>query len=564
MSPQNEHEITSLITDAEDFPDPFEKILDAATLDAASLLEPETLADIAALAADDPNGVHELLQKLAALGCDVTPIVKRLRSESRSSPKGSRDKDILLTIARRGYYFHDEDRTPYADLIIDGHRRTMPVRANSFESFLRGEFFRETEEAPSKLAVAAAIDTLAAHAEHGGSQHTVHFRVAEEGGCLYLDIGDNAGSVVAVDQSGWSIIRQAPVRFIRHSAMRSLPLPERGGGIGLLRNYINVEHEYDFRLLVFVMVAALWVGGPYPILVFAGEQGSAKTTATEFTRALIDPSKSLHQSLPRNVHDLFITAHRNQVLAFDNVSGLSGEMSDALCRLSTGGGFATRKLWTDDEEQSFNAMRPIVMNGIVNFLTRADLADRAIVVQLATIAEDKRRSVGELKAAFEADRPLILGALLDAISLGMSRLPDIRLPTMPRMADFARKSVACERALFGDGSFQEAYEKTEIETLDRTLEADPIASVIIDLMKAEPVWQGTASELSNHLARHPAAARRSWPDSPQALGNHLSRIIPLLRKAGIEVERGRVGASRERVTRIWRRDDGTVANTRKR
>jgi hypothetical protein len=43
------------------------------------------------------------------------------------------------------------------------------------------------------------------------------------------------------------------------------------------------------------------------------------------------------------------------LLAFDNVSGLPILLSDALCRLASGGSFAVRRLYTDDEEVLFEA-----------------------------------------------------------------------------------------------------------------------------------------------------------------------------------------------------------------
>jgi hypothetical protein len=53
-----------------------------------------------------------------------------------------------------------------------------------------------------------------------------------------------------------------------------------------------------------------------------------------------------------------------RLLAFDNLSGLPVWLTDALCRLATGGSFAVRQLYTDDEEMLFEAARPTLLNGI--------------------------------------------------------------------------------------------------------------------------------------------------------------------------------------------------------
>ena len=92
--------------------------------------------------------------------------------------------------------------------------------------------------------------------------------------------------------------------------------------------------------------------------------GSAKTTLAGMLRALVDPNVAPLRALPRDDRDVFIAASNGHLLAFDNVSGLPYWLSDTLCRLATGGGFATRQLYTDADEVLFDAARPIVLNGI--------------------------------------------------------------------------------------------------------------------------------------------------------------------------------------------------------
>src|SRR5262249_12904543 len=161
-------------------------------------------------------------------------------------------------------------------------------------------------------------------------------------------------------------------------------------------------------------------------------------------KALIDPNVAPVRALPREERELMIAANNGYVLAFDNLSGLPGWLSDALCRLATGGSFAVRQLYTDDEEVLFHAARPLLVNGIEDVISRADLADRGIFLTLAPMGERQRRSEAELWREFEIARPRLLGALLDAAVHGLQTLPGIRLTTLPRMADFALWATACE------------------------------------------------------------------------------------------------------------------------
>ena len=78
---------------------------------------------------------------------------------------------------------------------------------------------------------------------------------------------------------------------------------------------------------------------------------------------------------PRDDRDLLIAANNSWVISYDNLSGIPPWLSDALCRLATGGGFSTRELYTDSDEVFFDAMRPVILNGIDHMAERADLAD---------------------------------------------------------------------------------------------------------------------------------------------------------------------------------------------
>src|SRR5690606_22624874 len=150
--------------------------------------------------------------------------------------------------------------------------------------------------------------------------------------------------------------------------------------------------------------------GPYPLLALFAEQGSGKSTAGKLIRSLVDPNSAPLRSEHRDARDLMIGANNSWCLAYDNLSFVPSWLSDALCRLSTGGGFATRELYTDQDEIIFDAMRPVMLTSIEDVATRSDLLDRCLIVWLPSIPEEKRRSEEEIVVAFEQVQPQILGA----------------------------------------------------------------------------------------------------------------------------------------------------------
>jgi len=167
--------------------------------------------------------------------------------------------------------------------------------------------------------------------------------------------------------------------------MQPLPTPQEGGNIEDLKPFINYKDETDYKLIVAWLLSTFKEGSPFPILTIQGTHGASKSTSTKVLRGLIDPSSLPLRALPNDERDLAIAAKNTWILAFDNLSGLSGAMSDALAKMSTGGGLATRKLYSNDDEAVFNIMRPSILNGIDDIAQRQDLLDRSIVINLPTI-----------------------------------------------------------------------------------------------------------------------------------------------------------------------------------
>jgi hypothetical protein len=458
---------------------------------------------------------------------------------------------MLIHLAAGAELFHTAAGTAFADLAVDGHRETWPVRSTRFRTWLRHRHYRATGEAPSGAAVAAALDHIEAQAQFDGPERPVHLRVAEHNDQIYLDLADASWRAVEVGSNGWRLTSAPPVRFIRTPGMLPLPVPEPGGSVEPLAGLLNLPGRDEIVLVVTWLLAALRSGGPYPLLAIAGEQGSAKTFLTRALRALVDPNVAPVRAAPREERELFVSARNSHMLAFDNLSHMPPWISDALCRLASGGSFAVRRLYTDEDEVLLSAARPVMLNGIEEVITRPDLADRAIFMTLGPITEQQRRPEKDLWRDFERHRPSILGAMLDIAAHGLRTFPEVPINGWPRMADFAHWATACESAFAPSGTFLRAYSENRRAARDGVLEADPVATHVRAIMGRCSTWSGSASDLLRvGPASHGLAANGGWPNSPRALAGRLRRAQTLLRTMGIEIDFSREGRSGTRTIRI--------------
>jgi hypothetical protein len=456
---------------------------------------------------------------------------------------------MLIDIALCEELFHTAGGTAFADVAIGGHRETWPIRSKRFRAFLRRSYYQATGEAASAAEIRSALDLLEARAQFDGPEQTVHIRTAEHDGHIYIDLADEHWRAVDIGPDGWRVIGSPPVRFRRPAGMLPLPVPERGGSIETLRSFINLPSRNDFVLIVAWLLAALRAGGPYPLLAISGEQGSAKTVLSKVLKALIDPNAAPVRALSREERELMIAANNGYLLAFDNLSGLPVWLSDALCRLATGGSFAVRQLYTDDEEMLFEAARPILLNGIEEVVSRPDLGDRAIFLTLTPIRETQRRPENELWREFEMARPGILGALLDAVVHGLRALGGVEPDRLPRMADFVIWVTACERALWPASTFAHAYAANRRAAIDNIIEADPVASRIRAIMAHRTIWTGNASDLLRLCSEggEGISFGSGWAKTPRTLASRLRRAQTFLRTLGIEITFSREGRTGTRM-----------------
>lgn len=438
-------------------PDLFAGLAERTTHDAGAPFEPEALAALVALKRKDRGEFERVRAEIKRAGARMVALDAAMAGEPGGAEGRQTHADLLLEIAAGADLFHAADLTPFADIPVGEHRETWPLRSRGFRRWLARAFYDRHGGAAAGEAMQAALGVIEAKAHYDAPQRSTFLRIGGHDGRLYLDLCDADWRAVEIDRDGWRIVAKPPVRFRRAAGMLPLPEPTPGGSIADLRRFLNVASSDDFVLATAWLLAAFRPVGPYPVLILAGEQGSAKSTFLMMLRLLIDPNASPLRSLPREDRDLFIAANNGHLLTFDNVSGLPAWVSDTLCRLATGGGFAVRSLYSDAEETLFDAQRPIALNGIEDIVSRPDLADRAVFLTLEPIPEDRRRAQSDLIADIEGARPAILGALLDAVAHGLRMLPDTRLDRLPRLADFAVWATACEGAAWAPGAFAAAY-----------------------------------------------------------------------------------------------------------
>lgn len=486
--------------------------------------------------------------------------------------------EALVRLAGQAELFHDDNGETFISAMVKGHRETWPLKSRGSREYLAYLYHSETDGVPGGQALQDALSVLHGRALYGGVEKKTHVRIAHVGDKTYLDLADEERRIIEIRAGGWSYVTDPPVRFRRPKGMRPLPTPVAGGSLDEIKPFVNIVKPSSWQLVTAWLVS-LFFRGPFAWLALQGRQGTAKTSTSRTLRQVVDPNKSPVRAPPRSVRDLVIGAANSVVLVLDNLSYLDEELSDALCRMSTGGGLSTRELYSDLDEVIVEVQRAGVLNGITDVVARGDLLDRCILIELPPIPKGQRKTEAQMAAAFTAAWPRMLGAVLDAVAGAMSHLPSVTLDDPPRMADFAFVGVAVERALgWPPGTFLAAYNEAIAAATDVAIDVSVIAPVIKKVAEAGG-FEGTATELLDRVndvydgrwpkgpyGQTPGARPRQrpdgWPKSPKAVSSQLRRLEPTLLAKGIVVTFGQTqGQGSKKVISIRAEAGGTSPAT---
>ena len=494
-------------------------------------------------------------------------------------------------LATGATFWKDPDGVAYVTIPRGGRTERYRVRSAAFRSVVRAIYAEacpritdDGEARPGSIADKAmteALPSLEAMVLRPGTETRVpglRSILADDGRTLWVDLGRDDWALVRVTRDGWEIVPGADVPLVRADAVRALPIPSRNdaaGALAELQRLLNLRPDQrdEFCLLVSWLVACLWPCGPYPILAIDGEQGSGKSTASRMLRKLVDPNKSPLRAPPKTEADLIVAAAAGRIVAIDNVSHLDPDMADTLCRLSTGAGLSRRRLYTDDDEHLVEVCRPVLLNGINSVLSRGDIADRALVIGLPRIPDERRVQEADLQRDFDKAAPGILAALLNALSEALHYDTGLERLALPRMADFAALACRASRGLgWGPEAVLGAMERNRHAAVEAVVDSDPMSDALRDVLKREGVegldgegeWRGTASALLPLLTAavsDDVRRERSWPKDATRLSGRLRRLAPALHRIGLEVTLPETGGRAGREIVIRQRSERSQRST---
>lgn len=431
--------------------------------------------------------------------------------------------------------------------------RWVASESRDLSDFIRAKTYDCIGYGPGMDRVKAVVEHIEAKALNLPSMPmaTRHLMVD---GVLYVGRGPGSGEAIAIDGSGYRLVADPPVIFVNGPYAGTLPVPEPGGDAELLRGYFpNLEHQ-DWVSMLGFMVACFTPAGGFPVLLVHGPANTGKSTLTDVLKRILDPvvGYGARTALPTKPEDLMNIACQRHLVSFDNISYVSGEMSDALCGLATGSSIETRTLYAQGSTTAVMARCPIILNGITIGNLRPDLASRCVRIETRPIPEDADSDDGSLFARLERDLPKILGFLFSAVSMAIRDQRETKVTPAHRLRDAATMATAAEPELgLKDGEILTAWLQGQANIREDVAGVDPVVEMFTQMLnRIGPGGQitGSASTIFQKVISHENifTTKRppGFPDTAQKLAQHFSRYSDVLHAAGLKVYLSRTSKER--------------------
>jgi len=432
-------------------------------------------------------------------------------------------------------FVQDQFGNPYVVIPVGVRLEVWPTSSKRFrEAWLAQLYRKQCGKPPASEALKQARIQAEARC-FDTARRTLFNRMAKLEDKLYYDLSDDEWRAVEITPERWRIVSSPPI-FRRYKHQVPQVEPVKGGNLDDLWSFFNIP-EKDRRLFLALVISYLVPDIPHPILILHGEHGSGKSTVGRYMKMLVDPSAVLTHALPKDSQGLFQKLDHHWLVAFDNVSRLSYEVSDGLCRTVTGEGMEKRALYTDDEDFLRAYRRCVMLTAITNPAYGEDLLSRAILIEterLSKIVDEET-----LDPKWREAVPGILGYMFDVLVEAMKALPSVPRQDLPRMADFAVWGMAAAPALgFTGEEFMADYRKAIDEKWRDAVEASPFASAIVDLVDFQGgSWSGTATQLYDAITPTDDLPNKSFPKNPRGVSARLTKQAAALRAVGVNIKR---------------------------
>lgn len=442
--------------------------------------------------------------------------------------------------------FLNQNNEPYLSVKINDHLEHKAIESKFISEQILINSYENYLGVPSKDMISQIQSTLKAMCLSEGKKREMGLRFIGNEEKIIIDLIRKDWKAIEITKDKIQFLNSDEVCFERFNHMKEISpdLNAEIEDINLFAKDFDLS-EIDNLMLKVDLITSFIPNIANTINQIHGAMGSGKSFLTKQFRAVCDPSETEALIFPENEQEMLLQARQHAVLLYDNMRSINNRTSDLMCSISTGASISQRKLYTDNETIISKLRRKIILNGINRSGSNSDFGDRSIEISLKRISPTKRKTEAELKKDFEKVLPKIQGSSFKIIQKAMEIKPKIKLPKLPRMADYCLWGESISQVLgYPEGHFVKIYfDKIRDLSLD-ILEASDVSKAVLVFAEQRKNWEGTAldlykeiNEIAEKILKIDTKYDKYWVKSSVSLGKKLSEFEPVLETRGVFISR---------------------------
>ena len=441
----------------------------------------------------------------------------------------------------------------YAKVRINDHYELLDLDSKDAISWLKSSYYSQAQEFYGDEVYQNVLSLIKSTARFNERiQPTqVNKRIASDDTACYIDLATPDFKLVKISADELKIVNHGDNTpyFTRSKNQSRIPEPTFYTESNPLERFLKLVRMENDSIFPIHLIASFLSHIPTPIFFISGQEGSAKTTRSSLIKKVIDPSgeniRDQVGSFGRNADDWSVTFANNYLIGFDNVSHITEDQSDKLCKAVTGDNYPKRVNYTDAEEIVLKYQRKIILSGIGLSIEHSDLVRRIIHYSTSGISNQQRITLGNIINEYKSIQTELLGFICNTLQQAYRLYPQVskEITELPDMADFAVWGECISQALGNEPKkFLADYESRRESTNEILNEGNCIISFLenmfsgtdsTEIVNQSGYWFGKLEQFATENGYDKKS--RNYPKSSNKLRSWIERSKSLLDQAGYTV-----------------------------
>lgn len=344
----------------------------------------------------------------------------------------SSERETVLKIMSNVKYIQGKNGF-WATIYYGKRKQRVSVDSSDYCDYIYSEYYKRYNDFPNERDIKDGLKKIRYDYKVNSPEDTVfQKRYGYKDDCIYIDMANNDLEYIVVSKDGYKVCKPEDDKalFINEGMQLPMVYPSKSESdknwLEYLDPILNLSDDDKFLFKIY-LVSSMNPNITTPIPYFYGKGGTGKSSMLKVLGDFIDPSKrGLVNWDGEKPGDTEIALDHSYFIGYDNISTITGKKSDLLCQTVTGGNASCRRIYEVATEINFDLKTRVALTSVKMCIRNEDLAQRIIYFNVPSLVLKERITEDTFPTLYEPYKSMILGDILEILSLGLQLLPQFK------------------------------------------------------------------------------------------------------------------------------------------